>query len=246
MHQTRAHFFNLHESLIMAALAALGGVSSSVVSMVGKAVHASTGVPGGLQFLAGIHVLWLILAVGLIRKPGAATVAGLLKGAVELLTGNPHGLFVLMYSGLAGVVVDATWLMSGRRHHVLAYGLAGGLGSASNILIFKLILGVYSSRAVDLGLAGLAVVAFISGVLLAGLLGWSLLRALQSAGITTSTIRPAATVAGRRSWKVVGLLWAAFVLVGLAIYAVGLQTDASTKPQKTTTQPAVSPTIPPE
>lgn len=190
MTEPRRYFFTLHEVLIMAALAALGGVSGSVISMIGKAVHAAIGVPGGLQFLAGLHVLWLILALGLIRKPGVATITGLLKGAVELLTGNPHGLFVLAFSGLAGLVVDISWTLSGRRHHVAAYALAGGLGAASNIPIMRWITSLPDTRAVDIGMAALAGAAFISGALLAGVLGWWLLRILRAAGI--AGVRPPA------------------------------------------------------
>ena len=40
MSQPPRHFFSLHEALIMAALAALGGVSGSAVSWVGASLHA--------------------------------------------------------------------------------------------------------------------------------------------------------------------------------------------------------------
>jgi energy-coupling factor transport system substrate-specific component len=182
MTDRRHTFFSLHELLIMAALAALGGVTGSAVSLVGKALHAATGLPGGLQFLAGIHVLWLILAIGLIRKPGAATATALLKGVVELLSGNPHGLIVVLMSGLAGVVVDLAWSLTGRRVGVITFMLVGGLGAASNMLIFKFVLSLPSQRAVNLALFALAGIAFLSGVVLAGALGWSLIQALRRAG----------------------------------------------------------------
>ena len=182
MKNQRGQFFSLHELLIMAALAALGGVSGSAVSWIGHAVRTVTGIPGGLQFMAGAHVLWLILAVGLIRKPGAATVTGLLKGAVELLSSNPHGVLVLLMSGLGALCVDLVWILLGRRDRLLVYMLAGGLGAASNMLVFKIIYSLPSSRVLTIALATLTPVAFVSGALLAGLLGWSLLRALRRAG----------------------------------------------------------------
>ena len=110
MSRERREFFTLHELLMMAALAALGGVTSSVVSLVRAAVHTLIVLPGGMQYLAGIHVLWLVLAIGLVRKPGAATVTALLKGSVELLSGNPHGLLVLLYSFFGGIAVDVVWV----------------------------------------------------------------------------------------------------------------------------------------
>lgn len=166
----------------MAALAAMGGASSAAMSMVRQAVHAVPGLGGLLQSLAGIHVLWLVIAIGLIRKPGAATVTGLLKGAVELLCGNPHGLFVVLYGGLAGIGVDVVWLVLGGRNRVATYMLAGGVGTATNVLVlmFKASLPVQGGMVT--GLAALAGVAFVSGVFLAGLLGHWLLQALRRAG----------------------------------------------------------------
>jgi ABC-type thiamin/hydroxymethylpyrimidine transport system permease subunit len=183
MRHRRAHFFSLHELLVMAALAALGGVTSAAMSMVRAAAHAALGFPGGMQFLAGLHVLWLVLAVGLVRKPGAAIITGLLKGAVELLSGNPHGLLVVLYCALAGLGVDAVWLLLGRRHHPITYVLAGGVGSASNVLVLPIVASLPGHRAVVAGATLLAGIAFVSGVVLAGLLGWWLLAALGRAGV---------------------------------------------------------------
>jgi energy-coupling factor transport system substrate-specific component len=189
------HLFSLRELLSMAALAALGGVSSSAVSWVGASLHAAIGLPGGFQFMAGIHILWLILAVGVVGKPGAATVTGLLKGTVEFLSGNPHGLIVVFISGLAGIFVDLGWLLSGLRHRLVVYMLAGGVGAASNLLIVRLLVGAPASRSVNLALLALALVAFVSGAILAGALGWSLLHALRRAGVAG----PQEMRGGRRS-----------------------------------------------
>ena len=40
MSESRRHYFSLHELLIMAALAALGGVSSALLSMLREMSHA--------------------------------------------------------------------------------------------------------------------------------------------------------------------------------------------------------------
>ena len=56
MNATHRHFFSLHELLIMAALAALGGVSSSLISNIRATVHAVVPSPIGMQFLAGLRM----------------------------------------------------------------------------------------------------------------------------------------------------------------------------------------------
>ncbi|MCK4341728.1 MAG: ECF transporter S component [Phycisphaerae bacterium] len=218
MNSTRGHFFTVHELLIMAVLAALGGALSTVVSMAGQAVHAAVGIPGGLQFLAGIHVLPLVLALGLIRKPGAATVAGLLKGPVELLSGNPHGLWVVLYGVLAGLAIDLIWLLLARRHHPAIFMFAGGAGSATNLLVAKLAMSLPNDPRVTIGLFVLAGVAFISGALLGGALGWYLLQALYRAGVAGAQRPGTPLPAGRRAWAVVGVLGAALMLMGIIGY----------------------------
>ncbi len=218
MDRPRRHFFTLHELLIMAVLAALGGVSSSAISNVRVALHAVFPSPIGMQPLAGIHVLWLVIAVGLIRKPGAATVTSLLAGTVELLAGNPHGLLVVLYSGLAGVSVDAVWILLGGRDRPLTYVLAGGVGAASNVLVLAFGASLPAQGAVLTVMALLGGVSFVSGVLLAGLLGWWLLAALRAAGIAGVQPAEAPVRGNRRAWAGVGLLGLAVMLAGLATY----------------------------
>ena len=184
MNESHRHYFSLHDLLVMAALAALGGVSSAVTSMLREASHAVPGLSILRQMLAGIHVLWLVLAVGLVRKPGAATATGLLKGAVELLAGNPHGLFVFLYTALQGVGVDSVWLLLGRRDRLFVYMLAGGVGTASNPWVMKILGLLPDERAVIAALLFLTGAALVSGLLVAGVLGWWLLRALRRAGVT--------------------------------------------------------------
>jgi energy-coupling factor transport system substrate-specific component len=216
MSRRESHFFTLHELMVMAALAALGGVSSSALSWIRMAVGSLIPLPGAMQWAAGLHTLWLVLAVGLIRKPGAATVCGLLKGAVELLTGNPLGLIVVLYSGLGGVCVDIVWLVLARGHHPLVYCLAGGVASASNVLVLKFIASLHADSLMLTVLAALALVAFASGFLLAGLLGWWLLRSLYQAGVVGVPAAPLLR-APRRTWlgiAALAIIMALFALAG--------------------------------
>lgn len=201
----------------MAALAALGGVSSSLISMIRAAASAVLAFPGGMQFLAGIHVLWPVLAAGLVQKPGAATITGLLAGAVELLSGNPHGLLVLLYAAMAGVSVDIVWIILAGLDHPLTYMLAGGVGAASNVLLAKYAASLADSPALLTILLLMAAAAFVSGTVLAGLLGWWLLRTLRRAG-AVGPPREYLLLAGRkRAWAGAGAFFAAIVLIGAAL-----------------------------
>ena len=239
------HFFSLHELLVMAALAALGGVSSAALSVVRAALHAVVVLPGGMQFMAGIHVLWLVLAVGLVGKPGSATVTGLLKGAVELLSGNPHGLLVVFYSGLAGVCVDVVWLLLGGGHRRIGYLLAGGVGTASNVLVLKVVFSLPGQQGVVTGLVLMAGVAFVSGVVLAGLLGWWLLGALRQAGAVGPQPQGPPMRAGRPMWAVFGVLVAGVAVLGAATFLGSVRARPDPAEETTATESVPGDTITP-
>ena len=134
----RRYYYSTRDLLMMAALAALGGVSSTYINALGDLVQSVLGFAGTTQWASGLHVLWLILAIGLTRKQGAGTLTGILKGGVELLSGNTHGLLVLLVDVAAGLVLDAIMLAFQQRERRLPYALAGGAASASNVFIFQL------------------------------------------------------------------------------------------------------------
>lgn len=174
--------YSTRDLLMMAALAALGGVASTYINTLGDLFQSVLGFAGTTQWAAGLHVLWLILAVGLTRKPGAGTVTGLLKGAVELLSGNTHGILILLIDLVAGVLVDLGLLPFWRKERLLGYALAGGLAAASNVFVFQL----FAALPADLLSYGamflIGLIAFVSGVVFAGLLGFALLNSLRRSG----------------------------------------------------------------
>ncbi len=187
MTEKRAYFYSTRDLLIMAALASMGGIASTYINALGDAVQSVLGFAGTTQWAAGLHVLWLILAVGIVQKPGTGTITGILKGVVELLTGNTHGLLVLLVDFVAGILVDLGLLPFGRSRNVIAYAFAGGLAAASNVFVFQL----FASLPADLLAYGalilVGLVAFLSGVVFSGVLGWMLLNALQKAGVIKLT-----------------------------------------------------------
>jgi ABC-type thiamin/hydroxymethylpyrimidine transport system permease subunit len=170
----RRTYFSTRDLLMMAALAALGGVVSTYINAVGDFFQSIFGFAGTTQWAAGLHVLWLTLAVGLTRKQGAGTVTGILKGGVELL---------VLVDVVAGLLVDLGFLPFRNKDSLLAYCLAGGLASASNVFVFQLFASLPADSLAYGVMLLVAAVAFLSGVVFAGVLGWVLLNALRRAGV---------------------------------------------------------------
>ncbi len=222
--EQRRTYFTTRDLLMMATLAALGGVVSTYVNAVGDLFQSVFGFAGTTQWAAGLHVLWLTLAVGLTRKQGAGTVTGLLKGGVELLTGNTHGLLVVLVDVVAGLLVDLGFLPFRKKDSLAAYCLAGGLASASNVFVFQLFASLPADTLVYWALLLVAGVAFLSGVLFAGVLSRALLNALRRAGVVKDA--PPAPM-GRRAYPIF-LLAAALLTVALTFYLRSALHDPAT------------------
>ena len=198
----------------MAALAALGGVVSTYVNAIGDFFQSIFGFAGTTQWAAGLHILWLTLAVGLTRKQGAGTITGILKGGVELLTGNTHGLLVVLVDLVAGLLVDLGFLPFRDKDSLAAYCLAGGLASASNVFVFQLFASVPADTLAYWALLLVAGVALLSGVLFGGVLSRALVSALRRAGVVKD--QPPAPM-GRKAYPIF-LASASLLTVALVIF----------------------------
>ncbi|HHW54656.1 MAG: ECF transporter S component [bacterium] len=218
------YYFSNRDLLVIAVLSGIGGVMSTYVGYLGNLLNRLFGVPFGAgQFASGLHVFWFILVAGLVRRPGAAASAGILKGAIELLTGSSHGVAIILISLVQGLLVDLVLLVT-RRHNLLTYMLAGGLSAASNVFVFQLL---YFSGAPIGYILFISALAFVSGVLLAGSFGHSVLEVVLAA--RPLRVPPAAEeaegtaaagevkrVPGRLQFAVTGLL--VLLLAGGALY----------------------------
>lgn len=170
----------------IALLSALGGALSTYIGYLGNLVNHIVGVPFGAgQFLAGLHVLWIMLALGITRKKGAATATGLLKGIVELFMGSTHGIVIVVVSAAQGLIPDLV-LFSDKakaQRGPISYALAGGLSATSNVLVFQVFF--FSGVPVIL-IVLLCMLAFASGMIFAGWLSIEMLESLDLSGVVPS------------------------------------------------------------
>jgi ABC-type thiamin/hydroxymethylpyrimidine transport system permease subunit len=134
----------------------------------GNMLKAVPGLPAGSsQALSGFHVLWLVLASVLVRRKGAGTITGILKGMVEMCLFSYHGIFVLIISTVEGLMVDIVLTLL-RRVNTLSLFLAGGLSSASNVFVTQFIIALKLPFFI---FAFMYLASFISGLFFAGYLG---------------------------------------------------------------------------
>ena len=209
--------FGVRDLVLIALFAAVGGVLSAYVGYIGNLINRLFGVPFGAgQLIAGLHIIWPLLARRLVGRFGAGTLTGVTKGLVEFLAGGTHGVVIVLVSLVEGLLVDLG--MSATRSPRLGWTmLTGAVASASNVFIFQAIYFSGVSFAFILLMAGLS---FVSGAVLGGYLAWDLERLLAASRLlshvrSTAERRP---IAWRR--HAVTILAVAAILSGAVYYYV--------------------------
>ena len=163
----RRRLFDSRELALIIILSSLGAVVSVPVGHAGNFLK-TTGLPAGAsQLLAGIHVLWLILAAVLVERRGAATTTGVLKGLVEMTLFSYHGILVLLISAVEGCMVDLV-LLPLDKNDVKSICIASGLSSASNVAVLQFAATLPLPLAV---FASMYLSSFVSGLIFAGYMG---------------------------------------------------------------------------
>ncbi|WP_295781625.1 ECF transporter S component [uncultured Microbacterium sp.] len=149
---------------------------------------------GGLWFVAmdgltpglgGIAVgIWLLGGVigGLvIRKPGAALLVELIAAIVSALIGNVWGVTTI-FSGLAqGLGAELIFLAFLYLRFTLPVAMLAGAGAGVGAWVLELFLTPNLAKTVEFNLIYLGSL-IVSGALLAGVVGWLLVRALAATG----------------------------------------------------------------
>lgn len=129
--------------------------------------------------------VWLIPAVVgalLVRRPGAALYTEVIAATVETILGNQWGPLVLVSAGLQGLGVEiAVALFAWRRFGPSVAMLAGTLAALLELTIYEWWVYMpeydWAWRFIALG------AAVLSGIVVAGLGGWAIVRALAATGV---------------------------------------------------------------
>lgn len=203
--------FDVRDIVLMALLSAVGGVLSTYIGYLGNLVNRLFGVPFGAgQLIAGLHIIWPLLARAFVGRFGAGTLTGLTKGAVELFTGGTHGVVILLVSAVEGLFVDLGLGIT-RRRNLPVTMLAGALASASNVLVFQ---AIYFSGVAASFLLLMVSAALVSGAAFGGYLAWDIERVLVASRLVRPIDSAAPSSRRRFGWR--GAATLAVVLAFLA------------------------------
>lgn len=201
----------------IAVLASLGGALSTFVGYLGNLINLALGVPFGAgQFMAGLHVFWLVLIRVIVPKRGVGTAGGLLKGMIEMFTGSTHGIVIVIVSFVQGIIVDIGASAAESSDNLndnsrFIWWIGAGFSSAANVIVLQLF---YFTGAPFLYIFVISILAFCSGIIFAGYFAWETLEFLNDAGTISGfhSIKPTITSKNPRSIAHRNLPAIAFVL----------------------------------
>jgi energy-coupling factor transport system permease protein len=142
---------------------------------------AFTAFPPGQAFMYGIWLVPGVLAMLIVRKPGAAVFAMVLASTVSALLGSVWGAQVIWYGVLEGLAPETVFLAFGYRRFTLPVALwaAAAAGLAAFGLDWFYYYGDWSTG----WLTVYALILTASSVVLAGFGSWFLVRRLAATGV---------------------------------------------------------------
>ncbi len=165
---------------------------STYVGYLAHIINHMFGVPFGAgQLAAGLHIYWLILIFIIVRKSGTPTLAGIIKGFVELFTGGSHGIIIVLISLIQGLILDLALPIDRFRTFKPTVALAAGVSSCSNVIIFQMI--YFSSNGkfvvpIEFILA-MSILSFSSGMILGGFFALETFKILNESMVIPQLFR---------------------------------------------------------
>ncbi len=175
--------FSVFELVVMALLASIGLAAKPVVVPLAHMITVPLGIPGG-AIAGGLYMFWIVLAGGLVKKRGAATITAFTQAIIVMVTGlmGSHGLLSIITYTLPGLIIDI-YLIVFRRHlststdFFVAGILANMAGAYMTILVF------FRLPLIPM-LTSLSAAIFSGGI--GGLIAYRLYLSIMSTGVISS------------------------------------------------------------
>ncbi|MBN2151937.1 MAG: ECF transporter S component [Candidatus Lokiarchaeota archaeon] len=178
---TDNRYFTNFDLVVIAMLAAVGNIISVSLDYF-KFVFPKTG-PPFFQLFGGYHLIWMVLAFGITRKQGSPTFVAAIKGIFEFMSWDAFfGPWVIALSLVEGVGIDVGFYLFKRlRSERARCIIAGALGNLFQPVVSYSIVLYYIGKPLPTIPILLAAMAFavVSGALIAGLLGFELVRVVK-------------------------------------------------------------------
>jgi ABC-type thiamin/hydroxymethylpyrimidine transport system permease subunit len=137
--------YTMFDMLIIAMMAAIGIAIKPIVVPLTHIITGPLLIPGG-AVAGGFYMLWIVLAMGVVRRKGACILTALVQAIIVLAigaTGN-HGIMTLVTYTIPGIACEIIFLVSLKKKfnilHFLFAGIAANCAGTflSNMVFFRL------------------------------------------------------------------------------------------------------------
>lgn len=169
--------FSIYDLVVIAIMSAIGIAIKPVVVPLAHVIAGPLMIPSG-ALAGGLYMMWLVVGYGIVRKPGTATLIGVIQALIVILTGiiGSHGIMSFLTYVAPGIAMDLVLLVM--RHRVCCRPCAVVAGAVANItgtacvnIVFFQAPGIY--------LVLMLSVAALSGII-GGLIAWELIKIMQN------------------------------------------------------------------
>lgn len=168
--------YTSYDLLMIAILSALGLAIKPIVTPLIHLVSSPLMIPGG-SLAGGLYMMWIVLAIAIIRKPGVGTLVGLTQAIVIISLGyfGSHGVVSLLSYTLPGIVADIIAFVSRYQNNVIIQTLMCMMANITGAIVVTLIV----MRLAWLPLMISLITAAISGII-GGMIVYSLYNKLKN------------------------------------------------------------------
>lgn len=167
-------------------VAAVIAVAFGIVFLAWNALYAATGpvfvaLPPAQAIMYGVWLLPGVLVALIVRRPGAAIFGGLVSAAVSVLLGSPYGADALISGAIQGAGAELGFALGLYRRWNLPFAMLAGALAGLFAAVHDVVVYYPDADATIWVVYGAATV--VSGVIVAGIGSWLLLRALVATGV---------------------------------------------------------------
>lgn len=167
-------------------VAAVIAAAFGVVFLAWNALYAFTvplfvALPAAQAVLYGVWLVPAVLVGLIVRRPGAAFFGGFVAAAVSVVLGSPYGADALLSGVFQGAGAEIAFAVALYRRWDLSIAMLAGAVSGVAAVVHDIPL-YYAGTGIDVWIVfGIATV--FSGIAIAGIGSWLLLRALVATGV---------------------------------------------------------------
>lgn len=167
--------FTSQDLLYIAIFSAMELAIKPIVTPLVHLVSAPLMIPGG-SLAGGLYMMWLGLSIAIVKKPGTATIIGLVQAIVVLSLGyfGNHGAVSLISYTMPGVVADLIAIFIKRKSTVQAQALIITMANVTGTFIVTVLIMRLATIPLLIALSS----SIISGIF-GGILSYLLLKKLK-------------------------------------------------------------------